>query len=210
MAHWALVAALLTGLGVVAVILTLRTALDANRGFKHSAEQQLSAYVIGEAFEVTQHFKYIEGFDVSWSFGLRNAGQTPAFDLTNVAKGGWATEQEVEEWNLSASPTSNAVLGPGRQLMVKGEFRAQGSQTMERFNGIDMAIKKSLKQTIWIRGVATYRDVNNRLWRHEYRWKVFDILRLAESSGGEKTRRIDLYGHATGNTLKVVEDPTDK
>lgn len=206
MAHWQIVMTWVTAFGVAFVVFTLRAAWDANLGFKRSAEQQLTAYVLSEAFEVTQHFKYTEGFDLTWSFKLRNAGQTPAFDLVNVARCDWATEEEVANWDFGATPTSSCVLGPDRALTAKGEFRDPQTKTMQRVTGIAIAAQHGLKKTIWIRGVATYKDINGRSWRHDYRWRVFDLMAFAENGREERTRRIDLYGHAVGNTLTLIDD----
>jgi hypothetical protein len=118
MAHWATVTAALTGLGVVFVILTLRAALDANRGFSESAERQLRAYIsptvthLHVTADMTKPFpqQIVVRFDVR----ARNHGQTPAYESKvwaaidyiplPVPPNFWTTKRE--------ELTHNAVIPP--------------------------------------------------------------------------------------------------
>lgn len=218
-AQWAaVIGSIITGVGVIYVALTLYetrnaaaaankaadAAIKANEGFALASKQQLTAYVLSEEHMVTQTWDKFanDKFTIKWSFKIRNTGQTPAYDVENICRCNWATKEEMDAWDLSAEPSSRSVFGPDRTLTVRHEFDSH-------FTDRRIAILLGLKETIWLKGVTTYRDINGRLWRHDYCLYLRDLGELTKSRAGEATtRQIPFYTHVVGNDLRMIKDPS--
>lgn len=207
MAHWSLFTALMAGFGVMGVLWTLKAARDANVVFAKSAEQQLTAYVVAEAFEIKIVHRDLDGGAISWSFILRNAGQTPAFDVSHDWKCDWATPEEMEQWDIMHADVGGAIMAPGRGQEISGQLEG-------KWNDIEIAMRLTSEapETIWIKGAATYRDLNKRTWRHEYCWCVGDPKTelLPHGIRRPEAGHIRLTPYITGNSLRLIEEPTQK
>jgi hypothetical protein len=215
MATWAFWMLFVTAIGVAFVARTLRAALDANKGFALASQQQLTAYVLGENPQILQVFtpKDQTKYRLQFQMKLKNTGQTPAFDVFNICRVIWDTEAAFANWVVEAEPTSRAVIGPGSEMfaveVLKGKDKEEIAFTNEL---VQELIQRGA--TVWLKGHLLYRDINGRLWRHDYSWRLLDpkllLANPVAENGKWKRREIGLYANATGNDLRIIEDPNEK
>jgi len=78
MARWAALMLVVTSIGVLFVAATLKTASDANEGFKASAEVQLRPYMSFQHMEVNELVTGAWSIQAVW----KNTGQTPTRQMT--------------------------------------------------------------------------------------------------------------------------------
>lgn len=209
MSRWALLMLIVTTIGVVYVARTLHEARRTNEGFAKASEQQLTAYVIAEAFEL--HVTHIDNGNkgLNWSFALRNAGQTPAFDLSHDWKVDWATAADAASWSFDL-PDKGGVLGPDRTQNCSGRLCEPGTDNPV-ISAIEIAVLSAMKSTMWVKGAATYRDINGRKWRHDYCWELIDPNRsICLLLPRPVNHTLHLVPSAAGNSLQMIEDPNEK
>jgi hypothetical protein len=164
--------------------------------------------------EIFQQFTDPKTFKLQFQIRLKNSGQTPAFDLFNVCRLGWRTKEEFAAQVVEAEPTSRTVLGPGSEMFAQDTLKdSEGKEIVLTFELLEALIQSG--RTLWLKGHLLYRDINRRLWRHDYSWRLLEpraLLASPEPEGDNKwkRRKIGLYANVTGNDLRMIEDPNEK
>jgi hypothetical protein len=159
MAEWAfamwwtsLFGAAITAVGVVYVARTLRAALDANRGFKESAERQLRPYVVFETVELTQPLTTRVHIQPRW----KNSGQTPTRNArvnwgVRIGKDRLPADFDYPEGNVA----EETAPMPGRITLGAGETRFGVGPFVDVH---DMAAVDEGKTRIFVWGWLEYND----------------------------------------------------
>lgn len=117
MAEWALIMLIVTSVGIGFVAMTLKTASDANEGFRASAEVQLRPYM---SF---QHIQAIQLVTSAWSIQAvwKNTGQTPTRQMTM----GWGYRVQSDDLpddfdypDTPKKPANEGTISIGAQGVV--------------------------------------------------------------------------------------------
>jgi hypothetical protein len=142
---------------------------DLVKGAEDTAQKQLRAYVFVDKSSIV-----LDGNTLKGVLDLKNAGQTPAYDL--VIKSRLETEEAGKPFNprpFNVVELSRAILGPQMVANPRADL------TVPAENTVAIPAFKEGRSVIYFIGQAEYRDAFERTWVLDIRLKshIFDGAR---------------------------------